>query len=70
MWKYQITMLITACKDIDKDNKLDEVIRDLYSNSSDDKIRFTVLKRLLHSLNEENYKKAFLILRNTDLYQC
>ena len=66
MWKYQITMLITACKDIDKDNKLDEVIRDLYSNSSDDKIRFTVLKRLLHSLNEENYKKAFLILRNTD----
>lgn len=66
MWKYQITMLITACKYIKKDNKLDEVIRDLYSNSNDDKIRFTVLKRLLYGLNEENYKKAFLILRNTD----
>lgn len=66
MWKYQITMLITACKYIKKDNKLDEVIRDIYSNSNDDKIRFTVLKRLLYGINEENYKKAFLILRNTD----
>ena len=63
MWKYQITMLITACKYIKKNNQLDEVIRDLYSNSTDDKIRFTVLKRLLYSFNEENCKKAFIILK-------
>ena len=66
MWKYQITMLITACKYIKKNNQLDEVIRDLYSNSTDDKIRFTVLKRLLYSFNEENCKKAFIILKNSD----
>lgn len=66
IWKRQIMMLITACGYIKKNEKLDEVIRDLYINYDDDKVKYTVIKRLLHGLNEANYRAAFAILKNAD----
>lgn len=66
IWKRQIMMLITACGYIKKNEKLDEVIRDLYVNYDDDKVKYTVIKRLLHGLNEANYRAAFAILKNAD----
>ena len=66
IWKNQIAMLITACGYIKQNDKLDEVIRDLYTRHSDDKVRYAVMKRLLHGLSVENYKAAYSILKNTD----
>ena len=66
IWKYQITMLITACGYIKQNEKLDEVIRDLYFDYEDDRVRYTVMKRLLHGLNVENYQTAFIMLKKTD----
>ncbi len=66
MWKYQITMLITACGFMKQNEKLDEVIRDLYIDHDDDKVRYTVMKRMLHGLNEANYRCAFTILKKSD----
>lgn len=66
MWKYQITLLITACGNIKQNEKLDEVIRDLYTDYDDDKVRYTVMKRLLYGLNEANYQSAFVMLKNAD----
>ena len=66
MWKCQIRMLITACGYMRRIEKLDEVIRDLYTDYDDDKVRFTVIKRLLHGFDQENYKSAFLMLRKAD----
>lgn len=66
MWKYQIMMLITACSFMKQNEKLDEVIRDLYVDYDDDKVRYTVMKRLLHGLNEANYQCAFSMLKKVD----
>lgn len=66
IWKNQISMLIAACGNIKQNERLDEVIRDLYTDSDDDKVRFTVMKILLHGLNRANYQCAFLMLKNTD----
>lgn len=66
MWKYQITMLITACGFMRQNEKLDEVIRDLYIDYDDDKVRYTVMKRLLRGLNEANYQCAFSMLKKAD----
>lgn len=66
MWKYQITMLIKACNYIKQSEKLDGVIRDLYIGYEDDKVRFNVLKRLLHSESQSNYQSVFMMLKNID----
>ena len=66
IWKHQITLLITACEYIKHNEKLDEVIRDLYLNYEDDKVKYTVIKRLLHGLNLDNYLSAFVMLKNVD----
>lgn len=66
IWKYQVTLLIKACGYIKQNDKLDEVIQELYINNEDDKIKFTVMKRMLHGCNVENYKSAFVMLRNLD----
>ena len=67
MWKYQITMLITACGFMKQQNeRLDEVIRDLYTDYDDDKVRYTVMKRLLRGLNEANYQCAFTMLKKAN----
>lgn len=66
MWKYQIVMLISACTHIRQNEKLDEVIRDLYIDYEDDKVRFTVMKRLLYGANSDNYQSAFTMLKNLD----
>lgn len=66
MWKYQIILLISACTHIRQNEKLDEVIRDLYVDYDDDKVRFTVMKRLLYGSNTENYQSAFSMLKKSD----
>lgn len=66
MWKYQIVLLISACTYIRQNEKLDEVIRDLYTDYYDDKVKFTVMKRLVHSSNLENYRSVFEILKKVD----
>lgn len=66
MWKYQITMLIKACNNIKQSEKLDGVIRDLYTNYEDDKVRFNVMKRLLYSDSPSNYQSVFMMLKNID----
>ena len=66
MWKYQIILLISACAHIRQNEKLDEVIRDLYVDYDDDKVRFAVMKRLLYGSNVENYQSAFTMLRKSD----
>ncbi len=66
MWKYQIVLLISACAHIRQNEKLDEVIRDLYIDYDDDKVRFTVMKRLLYGSNIENYQSAFTMLKKSD----
>lgn len=66
MWKYQIILLILACAHIRQNEKLDEVIRDLYTDYDDDKVRFTVMKRLLYGSNSDNFKSAFTMLKKSD----
>lgn len=66
MWKYQIVMLISACAHIRQNERLDEVIRDLYIDYDDDKVRFTVMKRLLYGSNSDNYQSAFIMLKKSD----
>lgn len=66
MWKYQIRLLIEACSYIKENESLDEVIRDMYTDHKDDKVRYTVLKRLLHGGNLENFKSAFQMIKNAD----
>lgn len=66
MWKYQIIMLINACGYMKQNDKLDGVIRDLYLDYDDDKVRYTVFKRLLRGLNEANYRCAFYMLKKAD----
>ena len=66
MWRNQIRLLIEACSYIRINEKLDEVIRDLYSEHEDDDVRYTVIKRMVHGLSYENFKCAFKMIRNAD----
>ena len=66
MWKNQIILLIKACVIINYDEKLDEVIRDLYTDYDDDKVRYTVIKRLFHGTNSNNLRSGFIMLKNAD----
>ena len=66
MWKHQIRLLVEACSHIKQSESLDEVIRDLYTDYEDDKVRFTVMKRMLYGFNAENYKSAFIMLKKSD----
>ena len=66
MWKFQIVLLITACGFIKQNEKLDEVIRDLYTDYDDDKVRYAVMKRLFQGLNTDNYQSAFAMLKKVN----
>lgn len=66
IWRFQIILLIKACEYIKQNEKLDEVIRDLYIDNEDDRVKYTVIKRLLHGQNIDNYRSAFLIIRDSD----
>lgn len=66
LWKCQISLLINACGFIKQNENLDMVIRDLYTNYDDDKIKYIVIKRMFQSHNKDNYASAFEILKNSD----
>ena len=66
MWKRQILMLVMACGFIKRNEKLNSVIRDMYLNYEDDKVRYIILKRLLNGRSSEDYKAAFAMLKKVD----
>jgi len=66
MWKNQIQLLIMSCTYIKESEKLDEIIRELYTQHESDKIRYAVYNRLFNSNDEKNYKAAFNMLKNCD----
>ncbi|MCR4645857.1 MAG: hypothetical protein K5695_10700 [Oscillospiraceae bacterium] len=73
MWSKQIRLLMTAASELivteeTKDHiaLLDMVIRDNYSNSTDDALRFVVYQNMLTRPSRENYQCAFEILRRVN----
>lgn len=64
MWKNQIKLLIIVCGYLKPNPKLDEVIRNMYSNHEDDSVRYTVMKRLLKGIDLNNFICAFTMLKS------